>query len=77
LKIHHIVPEEILPEKVLYPLYPPEDCGGPRKYENLKEIMADRKHEEHKDMKEWLGLDNNEEWDANYFDVNEMLKEFK
>jgi len=52
LKIHHIVPEEILPEKVLYPLYPPEDCGGPRKYENLKEIMADRKHEEHKDMKE-------------------------
>jgi len=51
LKIHHIVPEEILPEKVLYPLYPPEDCG-PRKYENLKEIMADRKHEEHKDMKE-------------------------
>lgn len=38
--------------------------------------MADPKHEEYADMKEWLGLDEDEDWDVNGFDmaeVNEML----
>ena len=59
---------------------PPEDCGGAWGYENLKVILADPKHEEHGDMKEWLGLDEDEDWDVNYFDleeVNEMLKSYK
>jgi len=58
----------------------PEDCGGPWGYENLKEILADPKHEEYQDTKEWLGLDDNDEWDANYFEpeeVNKILKGFK
>ena len=59
---------------------PPEDCGGAWGYETLKVIMADPKHEEYADMKEWLGLDEDEDWDANGFDmaeVNEMLKCYK
>jgi hypothetical protein len=31
-------------------------------------------------MKEWLGLEDDEKWDANYFnleEVNEMLKGYK
>ena len=50
---------------------PPEDCGGPWGYENLREILANPKHPEHDEMKEWLGLDGNEKWDSNYFDLEE------
>ena len=85
--VHQIVLEKILSEDIKIPIClngngncPPEDCGGPWGYENLKTILADPKHEEHQDMKDWLGLDEHEDWDANYFDlsgVNEMLKGFK
>jgi hypothetical protein len=34
---------------------PPEDCGGIWGYQNLLEILKNRKHPEHKSMKEWLG----------------------
>lgn len=34
---------------------PPEDCGGVLGYANLIEIMADPKHPEHEEYKEWLG----------------------
>lgn len=33
---------------------PPEDCGGSDGYRNLLEALKDPKHEEHKDMKEWM-----------------------
>jgi hypothetical protein len=42
---------------------PPEDCGGPWGYANLKEILADPNHDEHQDMLEWLGLDNARQFD--------------
>lgn len=32
---------------------PPEDCGGAWGYEHLKEVLADKKHPEYKDMVEW------------------------
>lgn len=32
---------------------PPEDCGGAPGYEHLLEVLADAKHEEHADMKQW------------------------
>lgn len=83
---HQIVLEKILPDEIKRPVClagkgtcPPEDCGGPWGYENLKAILADPKHEEYEDMKEWMELED-EEWDANYFEpeeVNEMLKGFK
>ncbi len=44
---------------------PPEDCGGVRGYPNLLRILKDRKHPEHKSMKEWLGRP----WNAEAFDL--------
>ena len=34
---------------------PPEDCGGPPGYENLLRVVANPKHKEHAEMKDWLG----------------------
>ncbi len=51
---------------------PPEDCGGPWGFENLKEILADPKHSEHKDMKKWLGLKPRQQWDPNFVDIAEI-----
>ena len=42
---------------------PPEDCGSPWGYANLKEILADPDHNEHQEMLEWLGLENATEFD--------------
>jgi len=44
---------------------PPEDCGGVWGYEDLLKTLKDRKHPEHKSMKEWLGR----AFDAEAFDV--------
>jgi hypothetical protein len=69
---HEIVVEELLdtdPE-IHYPILvaakgtcPPEDCGGPWGYAELKEILADPTHEQHQEMLDWLGLE-----DASAFD---------
>lgn len=34
---------------------PPEDCGGIPGYENLLEALGNKKHPEHRAMKQWLG----------------------
>jgi len=44
---------------------PPEDCGGSPGYESLLEILADKDHTEHKEMKEWAGDD----FDPECFDL--------
>ena len=44
---------------------PPEDCGGPPGYEDLKEIIANPNHEEHEEMVDWLGY----VFDPNKFDL--------
>ena len=51
---------------------PPEDCGGQWGYENLKEVLADPRHEEHEDMLEWLGLDSGDEFDPAAFSLDEV-----
>jgi hypothetical protein len=44
---------------------PPEDCGGIWGYANLLKILKNRKHPEHKTMKQWLGRP----FDAEAFDL--------
>lgn len=34
---------------------PPEDCGGPFGYAHLLEALADPGHEDHDDLREWVG----------------------
>lgn len=36
---------------------PPEDCGGPWGYAHLLEALADPGHQDHEDMREWMGGD--------------------
>jgi hypothetical protein len=69
---HEIVVEDLLdPEPgTHYPVLvaakgarPPEDCGGPWGYADLKEILADPGHEEHQERLEWLGLETAAEFD--------------
>ena len=71
-----VVLERILPpdDAKRYPLClagrragPKDDSGGPWGYMELLEIVADPKHPDHEEMKEWLG----EGWDAEAFSVEE------
>ncbi|MCD6543421.1 MAG: plasmid pRiA4b ORF-3 family protein [Flavobacteriaceae bacterium] len=53
---------------------PPEDCGGIWGYENMREIIKDKKHPEYRKTIEWVGID----FDPDYFDieyVNETLED--
>lgn len=72
---HKIVVEKIIPEsdrKVQIlggkGACPPEDCGGAWGYENLKIVLADKKHPEHKEMKQWLSMRAPGVWDVDAFD---------
>jgi len=47
---------------------PPDDCGGIPGYYNLLDTLADPKHPDHAQLKEWIGG----EWDAERFDLNEI-----
>ncbi len=40
---------------------PPEDCGGTFGYEELLRVMSDKKHEEYKETKTWVGRKFNSE----------------
>ena len=71
---------EVLVEKVLPPdpafkhpvcvggaeACPPDDCGGIYGYYEMLAALANPKHPEHADLKEWIGG----EWDAEAFDLN-------
>ncbi len=80
LKVEKVVPAE---PKVRYPrctagkrACPPEDCGGPPGYEHLLEALRDPKHEEHAELREWVGGD----FDAEAFDIeaiNRALRRIK
>lgn len=48
---------------------PPEDCGGPHRYDQLGRILADPKHEEHDSMVEWVG----ESFDPEAFSPAEVI----
>jgi hypothetical protein len=74
---HFVELEKILlaEDKVEYPVCldgkracPPEDCGSIPGYENIIEVMKDRKHLEYKEIVEWLG----EKFESEEFDVKEV-----
>jgi hypothetical protein len=78
--VHQITLETIAEESIITPTLlagkgacPPEDCGGPWGYANLRDIMRDKKHPEYKETKQWLGLKARQEWDADDVDM-EFLK---
>ncbi len=47
---------------------PPEDCGGVGGFEHLLEILADSRHPEHSDRREWIGR----KYDPAVFDPSEF-----
>ena len=52
---------------------PPEDCGGPWGFAEFLEAMADPKHEDHRDMKAWIGG----RFDPGKFSVEAVNKEMR
>jgi hypothetical protein len=54
---------------------PPEDCGGPWGYADLKGILADSSHEQHQEMLDWLGLDNSSAFDPNAVTIDQIEEE--
>ena len=82
---HELVVEKILPPDAGFPhpvcldganACPPEDCGGIPGYYNMLEALADPKHPEHEELKDWIGG----KWDAQRFDLdvtNRALKRLK
>lgn len=81
---HIITLEKILAKTILLPdclggkgKCPPEDCGGVGGYYGLKEILADKKHPEYSEYAEWVGLEKNERWDVNEFNIEEINNDLK
>jgi hypothetical protein len=81
---HEIVVEDLLDADpdTHYPVLvaakgacPPEDCGGPWGYADLKAILADPSHEQHQEMLDWLGLDNSSAFDPNAVTTDQIEEE--
>jgi hypothetical protein len=55
-----------------------EDCGSRYGYEEMKAVFATMPESEEADeYREWLGLDEGEVWDANYFDIETINRGLK
>ncbi len=48
---------------------PPEDCGGPYGYAELLQVLANPKHPEHRELREWAG-----DFDPQRFDFERAAK---
>ena len=78
---HTVLLEKTLPKKAgeKYPqcvvgknACPPDDCGGVWGYKGLQEILKNPKHQEHKDMLEWLAVESADEFNPTHFDPAEV-----
>ena len=79
---HQIVLEKILPfdPKEIYPeviagkrACPWEDSGGPFGYQEKIKILQNKNHEEHKDIADWLGVEDFNELDIESFDPDDVI----
>lgn len=73
---HMITLEKIEHENLIFPKIetgkgqcPPEDCGGPWGYMQMKETLENPRNPEYKNYKEWLGLAKKEKWDPTHYDL--------
>lgn len=59
---------------------PPEDVGGPWGYDDFLHIIHNKKHPEHKEMREWIGLSSREKYETEYVDldrINQSLSAYR
>lgn len=57
---------------------PPEDCGGIYGYAEMKNVFRTMPGgEEADEYRDWLGLDKDEIWDADAFDIDEINADLK
>jgi hypothetical protein len=79
---HVLLVEKILPPdpSVRYPVCvkgkracPPEDCGGVWGYADLLEALADPKHEQHQELRDWIGDD----FDPEAFDLDSVNRQLQ
>jgi len=53
---------------------PPEDSGGTSGYAQMLEVFRTPRHPEKKSFREWLGLGNTQDWDADHCSLVEINK---
>lgn len=80
--VHDIVVETVLApaEPIMAPVClegrragPPDDCGGPLGYKHLLQALQNRRHPQHRDLKEWVGSG----WRAEDFHLDEVNASLK
>ena len=84
---HLITLENVVMDDLAYPMCaggkgstPPEDCGGISGYMELKDAFAERNEAKMKFYREWLGFEDDEDWNPNSFcaqelkDINQALR---
>jgi len=51
---------------------PPEDCGGPWGYAELRETLNNPKHSEYEEMRDWMDMEEGDVFDPTEFDLEEQ-----
>ena len=81
--IHTVTLEAVkdLEKGIKYPLLtkgksmcPFEDCGGVWGYMELRETLNNPKHSDYEDMREWVGMQEDEFFDPAHFDIDMQTK---
>jgi len=56
---------------------PPDDCGGPNGYRELKDTLANPEAENHEEMWEWMeGMGNTRDWKPTDWDIKDHLDDY-
>ncbi len=81
---HDIKLEKILKEPILYPtctggegVWPIENSGWPLGYMNMLAVTSDPAHPDYEDQREWMGLEDGQNYDPDYFNPDEINQELR